>query len=131
MMHSSLAAHAVRALPLPPMNQHPILDQYERIKDVTGQMVAAAKRADWDHLIDLEESCRSLTHALMEAERGVQLPPPVLERKVALIRTVLADDAEIRNLTEPWMRRLQELLQGVDLSHQVKSAYGRSNEGNP
>lgn len=114
---------------IPLMNNHPILDQYERIKDVTGQMVAAAKRADWDHLIDLEESCRSLTDALMEAERGVQLPPPILERKVQLIRNVLADDAEIRNLTEPWMRRLQELLSGVDLGRQVKAAYGRSDEG--
>ncbi len=109
-----------------PMSNHPILDHYQRIKDVTGQMVAAARRADWDHLIDLEESCRSLTDALMEAERGIQLPPPMLERKVELIRNVLADDAEIRNLTEPWMKRLQELLQGVDLSRQVSSAYGRS-----
>ncbi len=111
------------------MNSHPILDQYERIKHVTGQMVAAARRADWDHLIDLEESCRSLTDALMEAERGVQLPPPMLERKVQLIRNVLADDAEIRNLTEPWMLRLQELLNGVDLGQQVKAAYGRSDQG--
>lgn len=117
---------ATGATPYPLMSNHPILEQYERIKAVTGQMVAAARRADWDHLIDLEESCRSLTDALVEAERGVQLPPPVLERKVELIRNVLADDAEIRNLTEPWMKRLQELLQGVDLSRQVKSAYGRS-----
>lgn len=117
-----------RAAPFLPMSSHPILEHYERIKNVTGQMVAAARRADWDHLIDLEESCRSLTDALVEAERGVQLPPPVLERKVELIRTVLADDAEIRNLTEPWMKRLQELLEGVDLSRQVQSAYGRSNE---
>jgi len=124
-----LSTFAASTPSFPVMSNHPILDQYERIKDVTGQMVSAAKRADWDHLIDLEESCRSLTEALMEAERGVQLPAPVLERKVQLIRNVLADDAEIRNLTEPWMRRLQELLSGVNLGSHVKAAYGRSDEG--
>jgi flagellar protein FliT len=108
----------------PNMEHREILDHYERIREVTGKMVAAAKRADWDHLVDLEESCRSLTQSLMEAERGVQLPPPMLERKVELIRTVLADDAEIRNLTEPWMQRLQELIQGVDLSRRVRITYG-------
>lgn len=113
------------------MDHREILDHYERIRDVTGQMLAAAKRADWDHLVDLEQCCRSLTQSLMEAERGVELPPPLLERKVELIRTVLADDAEIRNLTEPWMQRLQALIRGVDLTRHVQRAYGVGERGAP
>jgi hypothetical protein len=31
-------------------------------------------------------------------------------RKGAIIRQVLAEDAEIRRLTQPWLRRIEELL---------------------
>ena len=56
-------------------------------------------------------------------KKEIALEPNIHKRKVEIIRQVLADDAEIRNLTEPWMQRLQHLLTSVGQERKLHAAY--------
>ncbi|MBN9126854.1 MAG: flagellar protein FliT, partial [Nitrosospira sp.] len=47
-------------------------------------------------------------------------------RKIELIHQILANDAEIRNFTEPWMKRLWSLLGSSRMARQVGKAYDSS-----
>ena len=97
--------------------QDQALAVYGSIAELSGAMVGAAKSGDWDRLIELEQDC----HRLIEKLKG---PAPALladaqfrQRKASILRQVLADDAEVRRFTEPWLTRL-ELYLGS--SHQAK-----------
>ena len=95
-----------------------ILETYDAMSVKSGQMVVAAQQGDWDRLAVLEKDCSALVGALraVHVDVGDTLPRPdaaYAKRKVALMRKVLADDAEIRRHTEPWMTRLQAYLGGT------------------
>ncbi|MBI3529275.1 MAG: flagellar protein FliT [Betaproteobacteria bacterium] len=107
------------------MTSKEVIGTYENILAVTAQMLDAARAADWDLLVNREQECRKLVESLMNTrnENDIVLEPQVLGRKVEIIRKVLADDAEIRNLTEPWMQRLQHLLTSVGHERRLHAAY--------
>jgi len=99
------------------------LAQYEAVGLASARMLSAARASDWDLLIEQENRCAALVEAL-RADR----PQPVLDerslaRKAAIIRRVLADDAEIRRLTQPWLRRIEEMLRVSANGHRLGDAY--------
>ena len=106
------------------MNSKEIIGTYEAILEVTTRMVDAARGNDWERLAEREQECRQLVESLMNARSGqeIALDPQMRRRKVE-IRKVLADDAEIRNLTEPWMQKLQHLLTSVGRERKLHAAY--------
>ncbi len=108
------------------MTSEEMIDTYETILATTAQMLDAARVADWDLLVRREQECRALVERLMQArgQSEIVLEPQVRRRKVEIIRKVLADDAEIRNLTEPWMQRLQHMLTSVGQERKLHAAYG-------
>ena len=106
-----------------------ILAAYESISATTGHMLAAAKNGDWDRLVALEHDCRALVDTLRSDAAAAPLEHDLRERKAEIIRKVLADDAEIRNLTEPWMAELQAFLGSAGRERMLRSAY-RSDPGN-
>jgi flagellar protein FliT len=108
------------------MNNAEVIGTYENILAVTAQMLDAARAADWDLLVRREQECRQLVESLLNtrSESEIILEPQLRRRKVEIIRKVLADDAEIRNLTEPWMQRLQHLLTSVGQERKLHAAYG-------
>jgi flagellar protein FliT len=103
--------------------QEHILDIYGSLATVTGQMVDAAKRSDWDRLISLEHDCRSLIESLKRSDAGAKTGAAYAQRKIALIRKVLADDAEVRKFTEPWMTRLEAYLGGARQERKLQRTY--------
>ena len=107
------------------MSNEEMIRTYENILAITAQMLEAARAADWDLLVNREQECRQLVESLMDTrnENNIVLEPQVHKRKVEIIRKVLADDAEIRNLTEPWMQRLQHLLTSVGHERKLHAAY--------
>jgi flagellar protein FliT len=86
------------------------LSYYEAVAAVSGRMLRAAQDSDWDALIEQEKVCAGLIEALRAADAERKLSGEALVRKGAIIRQVLAEDAEIRCLTQPWLRRLEDLL---------------------
>ncbi len=103
-----------------------VIEVYEAILQVTEEMLRAARRGDWDQLVERERACRTLVDWLRENSDGVALPPAVQERKIEIVRKVLADDAEIRDLTEPQLARLGKMLEGTRREQTVRSAYNAS-----
>ena len=111
------------------MDNSQIIGTYETILDITGQMLRAAQDSDWDLLVSLEEDCRISVEKLMAGNPAQPLPARLQQRKVEIIRQVLADDAEIRNITEPWMLQLQNILGNTNRERRLNQAYRLSGDG--
>lgn len=106
-----------------------IVAVYEEISDITGQMVEAAKTSDWDRLTALEAECSSRVQRLRDGESKPVLDPGSRQTKVKLINKILADDREIRNLTEPWMQRLSAMMNTGETERRLNQAYGMNQPG--
>lgn len=106
------------------MNKHEhILDIYGSISAKTGEMLDAARNSDWDRLVALEQDCRALIETLRRSDAGGGAGARFVQRKVALLRKVLADDAEIRKFTEPWMTQLEAYLGNARQEYRLRRAY--------
>lgn len=106
------------------INSQEIIALYEAVSAITDQMLAAARSADWDKLVELEERCASHVQILRENEPPQPLTGGLRERKVQIIHKILADDREIRNLTEPWMAQLAALMNSAGTERKLSNAYG-------
>jgi flagellar protein FliT len=96
---------------------------YEAILAITGQMLEAARNDDWDRLVALEKDCKRLVGELIAGNNGQPLGSQFQQRKAEIIRKVLADDAEIRTMTEPWMAQLQNILGSAGRAQKLGQAY--------
>lgn len=106
------------------MNGPRIIAAYEAILALTGQMLEAARNDDWDRLVALEQDCKKRVEELIAENTGQPLSGQFQQRKAQIIREVLADDAEIRNITEPWMTQLQHILGSAGREKRLHQAYG-------
>ena len=100
-----------------------IIDRYARMADASGRMLAAAQNDDWDTVGAVEEECTRLVAELRTMGDLVPTDPRLREQKRALLRRVLADDAEIRALSQPWMKRLDDLLRTSSTTLRLERAY--------
>jgi len=87
-----------------------LLSTYECLARTTGHMLNAAQSGDWDKLVGLEKHCADLVARMSELESEDSLPETLRSHKAQMIRKVLADDAAIRNITEPWLQQLGTML---------------------
>ena len=93
------------------MSSEEVITVYETVSALTRQMLAAARSSDWDTLRRLEQDCASQVSALREGQPA-PLSGELRARKVRLLQSILADDREIRTITEPWMDKLSLLMHG-------------------
>ena len=87
-----------------------LIDCYEQIAQASHEMLAAARHGDWDSVARLEAACRGLICELQVQAASQRLGAGEQRRRLALLRSILADDAEIRDRSEPWLRELEKLL---------------------
>lgn len=106
------------------MQNQEIITVYEQVSSLTGQMLCAARNSDWDLLSQLEQRCFEHVQTLRSGERGAQLEDAAKQHKLTLIKKILADDREIRKLTDPWMARLAALINSNDAERKLNRAYG-------
>ena len=107
---------------------HHVLAIYSSISAKTGEMLDAARVSDWERLIALEQDCRALVEALKRVEVDTtDTDSEYLEHKAEFIHKVLADDAEIRKLTEPWMTQLGVYLGSACQEQRLHRAYETDN----
>jgi len=107
------------------MTSRDVIQTYEAILDVTARMLDAARNSDWDLLVEREQECRMLVERLVAARAEVDLDDDARKRKAEIIRKVLSDDAAIRDLTQPWLARLQHMMTSTGRERQLHAAYGR------
>jgi flagellar protein FliT len=83
------------------MTSTEVLSMYENIAGLTNQMAAAARMGDWDGLSKLEGQCASEARAAGTGVAALSGAPRL--RKIDLLKQILANDREIRDVTDPWM----------------------------
>lgn len=91
------------------MTSNDVLSMYENIAGMTNKMVVAARSSDWDGLQTLENQCTGEAGAAM-AGAVPTLSGTARMRKIDLLKQILANDREIRTITEPWMTQLAKVM---------------------
>jgi len=89
-----------------------LLSYYEAIEKASTDMVDAARAGNWDHVIKLEGACVLLISQLKNAARSQPLSTAESQLKSRIMQRVLVNDAEIRNLAEPWLEDIEQLMHG-------------------
>jgi flagellar protein FliT len=105
------------------MNSKELISIYENVAEITDRMLNAARVADWDLLTQLEATCTTRVQDIKDNEIPVELPAEMRTRKIQIIKKILADDKEIRHLTEPWMAQLSNLMRNSERSRKISQAY--------
>ena len=100
-----------------------VIANYQMLSSLTGQMRLAAEQGEWDRLVALEQGCSQLLESLQREDARTLLDDSSRLRKETLIRQILADHVEIRNLTEPWMAQLQRTLHSAGQEQRLQQAY--------
>lgn len=100
------------------------IDNYNSLSTLTSQMLVAATQGEWDQLIELEQQCSRQVAKIKQADDEPPPDEPSRQRKIQLIRKILADDAQIRNRTEAWMGQLSNIMQSNKQEQRLNQAYG-------
>jgi flagellar protein FliT len=101
-----------------------IITLYDAMSAITVEMLAAARAEDWELLAILESRCAAHVQTLKDQEPLQALSGPEREQKVNIIQKMLADDREIRKLTELRMAQLSTLMHSANAERKLSEAYG-------
>ena len=93
------------------MTSNEVLAMYETLAGLTAKMSVAAQANDLDGLSRMENQCDVVKRA---AASGIPaLDGAARQRKIALIKQIMANDRAIRASTEPWMSKVDALTSGA------------------
>ena len=90
-----------------------LIDYYRAIEVASSQMLDAAKSDDWDGVVRLEGACAVLIEQLRYASNTQELPKENRAEKSGIMLRILANDAQIRYLAEPWMAHFEKKFEGL------------------
>ncbi len=111
------------------MNSQEVISLYETVAIITDQMLAAARKRDWEQMVTLESRVASHIEVLKSGEAPAALTGATRLRKVQIIQKILADDRQIRDITEPWMAELAQLINSAGTERKLSRAYGGAHAG--
>lgn len=108
------------------MNSNDLISLYEHVAEVTNDMLNAARSGNWDLLTELESTCSHRVDAIREYDltSTSEISEEEKAKKITLIKKILANDREIRTLTEPWMQHLASLMKNSSTTRKLTQAYG-------
>ena len=90
------------------MNANEVLAMYENLAGLTGQMAQAAKAGNWSDFeqlnIEAKVEARSATAGVPALDGAKR------QRKIDLLKQLMANDRAIRDVTEPWNGQLDRAL---------------------
>jgi len=96
-----------------------LLTYYEAIERASAEMLSAARAGDWDQVVKLEGACvllisqlKQASDALVAGEAAAPTATAAAREKSRIMQRILVNDAEIRQLAEPWLADLDETLAG-------------------
>ncbi len=89
-----------------------LLNYYEAIEQASHDMLEAARSGNWDQVLKLEGACAVLISQLKSTAAQQPLGNDEAQFKSRIMQRILVNDAEIRQLAEPWLDELDDLLAG-------------------
>lgn len=112
------------------MDTQEVISLYETVAGITDRMLAAARIGDWDLLVQLESECTSQVEILKRNDqRDQSLTPTAREKKTRIIRKILEDDRQIRDITQPWMAQLSVMMNSTGTERKLSQTYGANQNG--
>lgn len=99
-----------------------IIEDYQCLSDITGEMREAASAGNWDDLIAMEKRC-ALVVAAIKPRDVMPSDKDERKRKISLIQKILADDKAIRDCTEPWLHRLEQIMKSTRSEQRLQQSY--------
>lgn len=101
------------------------IDLYVAIAEASSRMVHAARASDWDALVAAEEECARRVATLRDHQEraGLLADSHDQKKRINILGEILAHDAEIRELTSPWLARLEQLLAGARSQRRLVDTY--------
>lgn len=101
------------------------IDLYVSIAESSQHMVQAARANNWDELVSAEKECARRVAELRahQESAGAVADEADEKRRLDILGEILAHDAEIRELTFPWLKQLEQFLAGSNRERRVGEAY--------
>ena len=96
---------------------------YEVMAGIAVEMRAAARAENWDLLIELDAVRATHVAQLQRMPASTEMTPQQRERGSALLRQMLADDAETRTLAAAGMTQLTILMNSANTERKLSKAY--------
>jgi len=106
-----------------------VISLYEAVAEITDKMLAAARNQDWELLSDLEEDCSHYVSIIKQNETNEPLTDLGRERKIAIIKKILEDDKDIRELVTPALEKLSSMIKNTGTELKLAKAYGMTQRG--
>jgi flagellar protein FliT len=101
------------------MLTHDPMTCYESLERASRRMLEAARNSEWNLLLTLELECRELIDQLPFGEDSPQLGIQQHQRRREIINRILIEDAEIRDISAPWMARAKQFLTSLTLERKM------------
>jgi len=101
-----------------------VLGLYERVLALTREMLEAARRSDWDALVQRERDRAGLVDQIKQHDPDPARDAPTRERKREIIVEILNSDEQIQVLSQDWMHELREVLGSISPEQRLTRTYG-------
>jgi flagellar protein FliT len=101
-----------------------IINLYEAVLSLTRQMLDAARSSRWEDLIASEDERSRLIDHISKNDTAAILDSRLREIKRDLIGSIMQHDAEIRILTQDWMRELRVVISSLSAQQKLQHTYG-------
>ena len=88
------------------------LRYYEALETASKDMLDAARDGDWDRVVRLEAACALVIGKLRQIAHLNQLSENGRQSKLRILKSILANDAEIRRITETLPAQFESMLAG-------------------
>ena len=87
----------------------PVASPAPPIEEICLGMLTAARSDDWARVSELQTSSRALIAEVRSAGERVSLKGCDHQERFRILRRILVIDGEIRKLSQPWQRSLDEM----------------------
>lgn len=94
-----------------------LIDYYKAIESSSTRMLEAARTQDWDSVLRMEGACTVLIEQLRFHARMETLSESERHEKTQIMLRILKNDAEVRNLAEPWLEHIEHRMEHKPLLH--------------
>jgi flagellar protein FliT len=78
-----------------------LLNHYAALETASHEMLRAARAGDWDSVCHLEGACTVVIAKVRLLAQEQPLRPNEQQERMRILRTILANDAEIRRICQP------------------------------
>jgi flagellar protein FliT len=92
------------------MNSAYLLERCEQVAKISAWMLAAANEENWQKVDQLKEHADGVIDEVRTLSATVTLTTEERKQKLASMQRILINDGKIREVSQPWLRRVARWL---------------------